>query len=198
MVYKMDLRFEMIVAIVIVFWLVLFFSINLWVQLKKQKVRKSKRYFAEYNPPHDFRKSVIEFGTLIFWFLCFLYPILVLANVISRLNLWLLWHFQFDLIFQLTGLVLLSFGFFLFTWSVIARGIYSTSWEMPEDQKLVTWDHIDIYDILHTLVILLCFLVCSLYGLILSQSYHCLQFQGIFLLRERKKSYLSCVSENDM
>lgn len=32
-----------------------------------------------------------------------------------------------------------AFGYFLFTWSVLARGRYATSWKIPEDQRLVTW-----------------------------------------------------------
>ena len=32
-----------------------------------------------------------------------------------------------------------AFGYFLYIWSVLARGQYATSWAMPEDQKLVTW-----------------------------------------------------------
>ncbi len=30
-------------------------------------------------------------------------------------------------------------GFFLFQWSVVARGMYSVSWAMGEDHRLVTW-----------------------------------------------------------
>jgi protein-S-isoprenylcysteine O-methyltransferase Ste14 len=37
------------------------------------------------------------------------------------------------------GLVLVAGGVLLFLWSVAARGRYSVSWEMPLDQRLVTW-----------------------------------------------------------
>lgn len=40
---------------------------------------------------------------------------------------------------QLAGILATAFGYALFIWSVLARGRYATSWEMPEKQKLVTW-----------------------------------------------------------
>jgi protein-S-isoprenylcysteine O-methyltransferase Ste14 len=36
-------------------------------------------------------------------------------------------------------MLLTAFGYFLFVWSVLARGRYATSWDMSEDHKLVTW-----------------------------------------------------------
>jgi protein-S-isoprenylcysteine O-methyltransferase Ste14 len=30
-------------------------------------------------------------------------------------------------------------GYAIFIWSVLARGEYATSWEMPEKQRLVNW-----------------------------------------------------------
>ena len=40
---------------------------------------------------------------------------------------------------QIPGLILTAFGYGLFIWSVVARGKYAVSWEMPENQRLVTW-----------------------------------------------------------
>jgi protein-S-isoprenylcysteine O-methyltransferase Ste14 len=40
---------------------------------------------------------------------------------------------------QIFGSVLTLAGYFVFLWSVIVRGKYAVSWEMPENQKLVTW-----------------------------------------------------------
>ncbi|MGQ9566241.1 MAG: methyltransferase family protein [Candidatus Bathyarchaeales archaeon] len=47
--------------------------------------------------------------------------------------------FLFGFHAHVLGVVLTSVGYFLFTWSVIARGRYSTAWEMPTNHKLVTW-----------------------------------------------------------
>jgi len=47
--------------------------------------------------------------------------------------------FTFDSWVQLTGIATTASGYALFLWSVLARGKYATSWEMPGDQKLVTW-----------------------------------------------------------
>lgn len=48
-------------------------------------------------------------------------------------------RFLYDSWVQLIGLGLTVWGYILFDWSVLARGAYATSWEMPENQKLVTW-----------------------------------------------------------
>jgi protein-S-isoprenylcysteine O-methyltransferase Ste14 len=37
------------------------------------------------------------------------------------------------------GLLVMVLGYAIFIWSVIARGRYATSWQMPADHKLVDW-----------------------------------------------------------
>jgi protein-S-isoprenylcysteine O-methyltransferase Ste14 len=37
------------------------------------------------------------------------------------------------------GLLVMVLGYAIFDWSVIVRGRYATSWQMPVDQKLVDW-----------------------------------------------------------
>jgi protein-S-isoprenylcysteine O-methyltransferase Ste14 len=37
------------------------------------------------------------------------------------------------------GLLIMILGYAIFIWSVIARGRYATSWQMPADHKLVNW-----------------------------------------------------------
>jgi len=37
------------------------------------------------------------------------------------------------------GLVIMILGYAIFIWSVLARGRYATSWQMPTDHKLVSW-----------------------------------------------------------
>jgi protein-S-isoprenylcysteine O-methyltransferase Ste14 len=48
-------------------------------------------------------------------------------------------RFMGDSWLQIAGMAVTAFGYALFLWSVLARGRYATSWEMPEDQRLVTW-----------------------------------------------------------
>lgn len=36
-------------------------------------------------------------------------------------------------------MILTFFGYFIFLWSVFARGRYATTWKMLENHKLVTW-----------------------------------------------------------
>jgi protein-S-isoprenylcysteine O-methyltransferase Ste14 len=37
------------------------------------------------------------------------------------------------------GSLVMVLGYAIFIWSVVARGRYATSWQMPADQKLVDW-----------------------------------------------------------
>jgi protein-S-isoprenylcysteine O-methyltransferase Ste14 len=37
------------------------------------------------------------------------------------------------------GLLVMVLGYAIFLWSVLARGRYATSWQMPADHKLVDW-----------------------------------------------------------
>lgn len=60
-----------------------------------------------------------------------------LSDVVTRSPLQL--RFLSDVGVQLIGIVVTVSGYTLFSWSVLARGAYATSWEMPENQKLVTW-----------------------------------------------------------
>jgi protein-S-isoprenylcysteine O-methyltransferase Ste14 len=40
---------------------------------------------------------------------------------------------------ELFGLLVMVLGYAIFIWSVLARGRYATSWQMPTDHKLVDW-----------------------------------------------------------
>jgi protein-S-isoprenylcysteine O-methyltransferase Ste14 len=95
---------------------------------------------AEVASPSGFIVGVAALGTLAYALEVLIYEFLVFSgnnSVLSGLPV----QFQFLSVFfvQLVGIALTFSGYFLFIWSVIARGRYSVSWEMPEDQKLVTW-----------------------------------------------------------
>lgn len=75
-----------------------------------------------------------------FWFGSFFYVIFVFKGILSSLNNFLCpLRFPLDSYVQVLGVVLTAFGYFIFTWSVIARGQYATAWDMPKNHKLVTW-----------------------------------------------------------
>jgi protein-S-isoprenylcysteine O-methyltransferase Ste14 len=90
-------------------------------------------------PPKTITLGLAAFGTVIFWLGSIFYVFLVFAGVLSYLDDFLFpLRFSFDSYVQMIGIVITAFGYFLFTWSVIARGRYATAWEMPENHKLVT------------------------------------------------------------
>ncbi len=80
------------------------------------------------------------FGTLIFGVESLVFPIIALTGFLSVLNSFpFRIGFQHDSIVQIIGLALLIIGYVLFWLSVIARGQYAVSWDMPEGHRLVTW-----------------------------------------------------------
>jgi protein-S-isoprenylcysteine O-methyltransferase Ste14 len=84
--------------------------------------------------------AIAALGTFTLFIESAAYPILVFLNVQRILtDSWLQLHFLYDSWAQAVGISLTAFGYFLFIWSVLARGRYSTAWEMPENHKLVTW-----------------------------------------------------------
>jgi len=132
--------FELVSASILTICIIFFFLVNLWNLWRTQWEKKTKEYFAEHPHPYGLIYGVAAFGTLVFWIQCILYPFFVFTGVmqwfkVSPLQL----HFSYDFVLHWLGLSLLVFGFFLFSWSVIARGRFATSWEMAENHKLVTW-----------------------------------------------------------
>lgn len=59
-------------------------------------------------------------------------------------------RFGYESWVQLLGIIFLGVGVFVFLWSVVARGRYSVSWEMPEDHRLVTWGRTGLSATHHT------------------------------------------------
>lgn len=79
-------------------------------------------------------------GTIIFGVGSLLFPFIVFSSPLSFLNETpFRVTFPYDSIVQIAGLTLLGIGYFVFSWSIVARGRYAVSWDMPEDHKLVTW-----------------------------------------------------------
>jgi protein-S-isoprenylcysteine O-methyltransferase Ste14 len=84
--------------------------------------------------------NLLGLGTLLFWAEVLIFP----PFVLSGSGLWLVnpplrLSFPFDSLFQIAGLSLMTAGVLLFSWSILSRGEYAVSWNMPENHKLVTW-----------------------------------------------------------
>lgn len=68
-----------------------------------------------------------------------LFPTIALTGFLSFLNSFpFRIGFQHDSIVQIIGLTLLTSGYVLFWLSIIARGQYAVSWDMPDGHRLVT------------------------------------------------------------
>ena len=119
--------------------LAIFYGVNLHNLRKYGKVKRGVKYRAEVEHPRGLIFALAAFGTILFFIESTLYPVLVILNLHEVLiHSWLQLQFPFDSLVQIVGVFLTAFGYFLSIWSVLARGRYATSWEMPENHKLVT------------------------------------------------------------
>jgi len=128
------------IAVFLASCLLVFWSVNLYNLKRHGASKKGVKYKAEVERPKGLIFALSALGTVIFFLESFFYILLVLAGLQTTLcSLFLQLRFPFDSYVQLAGVFLTGFGYSLFTWSVLARGRYATSWEMPEDQKIVVW-----------------------------------------------------------
>lgn len=129
---------EVLAASFLLVCLVCFFSANLH-NIVRARGRKGEAY-AEVKHPAGFLMSIVAAGTLLYFLLAFVYLFLVFTGSISGLYRFP-YHFHPPptVHMQVPGLVLTAAGHGLFIWSVRGRGEYAVSWQMPEDQRLVTW-----------------------------------------------------------
>jgi len=127
-------------AILLLACLAAFFSVNLHNIMRFHTGQKSGKSYAEVERPKDFMMLLAAFGTFVLFVATLLFVFFALAGLGSLLAGFAI-GFQFLFIGynQIVGLGLTFLGYFVFIWSVIARGKYATSWEMPEHQRLVTW-----------------------------------------------------------
>lgn len=131
---------DLAIAVFLAFCLTIFFGINLYNLKKSSASKKGIKYKAEVERPSGLIFVLAALGTVNFFLEPALYIILVFTGLHAVIsNSFLQLQFSFDLWVQLAGILVTAFGYALFVWSVLARGRYATSWEMPENQKLVTW-----------------------------------------------------------
>lgn len=130
---------ETFVAVFLLICLGCFSSVNMHNILKGQKLRRSERVYAEVKHPTGSIMGLAAVGTLFYFLEVLSYLLLVFTGFISVLrDLPFLFQFPFMFHVRILGIVFTSTGYFLFIWSVIVRGRYAVSWEMPENQRLVT------------------------------------------------------------
>ena len=120
--------------------LLLFFVVNMRNLVTGRRARSASKSDAEVPSPRDAYTGVAAIGTVLFFMLSIVYAVsgltgtkdplvfteIALSPGLGTALTWL-------------GLFFIAAGVFLFVWSVVARGRYSVSWEMPEDHRLVTW-----------------------------------------------------------
>ena len=131
---------EQIVAGFLVCCLTLHLGVNIWNLVKTRKNQRSQQLPSKTKPPQSPTFALAAIGTMLFWLESFLYPILVFSGLSFLFNsLPLQLRFPQDSWVQVFGMILTVVGYFLFSWSVIARERYAVSWGMAEHHRLVTW-----------------------------------------------------------
>jgi protein-S-isoprenylcysteine O-methyltransferase Ste14 len=117
-----------------------FFSVNLHNILRVHKRAERAQSRAEVDRPSGIAVSIAAAGTFIYFVDALTYPFLVFTDLFSLVDNFPVYvEHNFVLYLQIPGLVLTGVGYSLFIWSVVARGRYAVSWEMPNSHKLVTW-----------------------------------------------------------
>jgi len=119
--------------------LLLFFGVNIHNVITGVRTRRASESHAEVPSPKDAYTSLASIGTILFFVLSLVYVAVglkVLGDPVgfAALNL----SSRLATVLAGVGIASITAGVFLFLWSVVARGRYSVSWEMPRDHKLVT------------------------------------------------------------
>jgi protein-S-isoprenylcysteine O-methyltransferase Ste14 len=131
---------ETVMACFLLVCLIVFFSINLHNVLVVHKHADKTTPHAEVDHPSGLIFDLAALGTIVYFVEAASYTLLILTNSVSVLTVaGFTFSDMFALYAQILGLLLTALGYFLFLWSVVARGKYATSWTMRENHRLVTW-----------------------------------------------------------
>jgi len=125
-------------AVVILTCLACFAAVNLHNILIVHKRRIRSRTYAEVEGPSGTAVKIAGLGTLIYFLEAISYALLTLMGYFSLANMPTSLRSDLKPHVQVLGTILTAVGSGTFIWSVIARGVYATSWEMPENHKLIT------------------------------------------------------------
>lgn len=120
-------------------FLVLFFGVNLHNVFVGQRMRRGKARHAEVPSPGNLWTMLASIGTIIFMVEAVAYGFLGLLGGDDTIPLIMVPLGEVQAALGSLGLALIAVGVLVFVWSVVTRGRYSVSWEMPEDHRLVTW-----------------------------------------------------------
>jgi protein-S-isoprenylcysteine O-methyltransferase Ste14 len=119
--------------------LLLFFGVNLHNVFTGGRARRGKASRAEIPSPGGSWTTLASIGTLSFFVEAVAYGFLGLLGYGDPIQTVLVPIPVLLGAMGALGLALVAAGVLVFLWSVVARGRYSVSWEMPEDHRLVTW-----------------------------------------------------------
>ena len=184
---------EPVVALFLFACLTAFFAVNLH-NITRSHGRSDAKAYAEIERPSGFFMGLAALGTFAYFLGALVFVFLAFAGL-SQLMSILSFSFAFSLalFFQVLGMVFTALGYFVFVWSVIARGKYATSWAMPGNQELVTWGPYRYvrhpsylgYFLMFTGLLLLWLNVFALFPLLAIPGYYQLTFREEKLLLSR-------------
>jgi protein-S-isoprenylcysteine O-methyltransferase Ste14 len=126
-------------AIVVAGCLLLFVAINLDNLLRYYTRRSAISERPELEKRIVVPLSLAGIGTIAFFLESFLYVLLGFSIDLLRPFAFLSFGMVQLGLLELFGLLVMVLGYALFIWSVVARGQYATSWQMPVNHKLVDW-----------------------------------------------------------
>ena len=132
---------ECAVAVFLLACVIVFFSVNLHNIVRFRKRRGDAKAHAKVERPFGLAVALAAVGTMVYFAITLLFPfsVFAFASFSSVLSVFPFgYQFPFIDYVQVSGFVFTLFGYSVFIWSVIARGKYAVSWDMPENQKLVT------------------------------------------------------------
>lgn len=128
--------------VVVVFFLLVCLGIHVLINLHNilliQRSRDDMRLRSKVEMPSGIPMILVGLGTLVYFLEALMYSLAVLINPFSSCVFLFPLRYPFMFFVQALGLVFTSAGFFIFNWSVIVRGRYAVSWNMPKDHKLIT------------------------------------------------------------
>jgi len=186
-------------AVLLLACLAAFFSVNLHNITRLHTRQGSGKSYAEVERPNNLMMMLAALGTVVYFAATLLFVFLAFAGLGSLLaDSAIGFQFLFIGYNQIPGLALTFLGYFMFIWSVVARGKYATSWGMPEHQRLVTWGPYRYvrhpsylgYFLMFIGLFLLWPSLFSLFPLFAIPGYYRLTFQEERLLAQRfKKEY---------
>ena len=108
---------------------------NILVVHKRHTVEES---LAEVQRPSGVAVGIAALATFLLFLETVVYILLALTGLTDPESIPLSFGFGPLLYVQWIGLALAVTGYSVSVWSVIARGIYATSWEMKRSHRLVT------------------------------------------------------------